>query len=242
MARVLCLFAFVALIPTHGRAQTQPIRESDSSPADQSWHWAFGFSMYTYEVGPSDLVFTDPMVHRLPAIGWRISYIFDLGRWLDLMIDGEFLLSNVAREVEGWDFPKATLTGYQAFIGPVVNLGRFAAYGAFGANQVGIDSAEISSGVDPFNITYYGNSGLSQLWAKHMNERISASGSGGGNVPPHIPGFKDRAVGMVVGISYRLFSFGEHEGMQGMRFAAEWAPLLRDPVRHNMRLTVSFSG
>jgi hypothetical protein len=152
-------------------------------------------------------------------------------------LDAEFLLANVARYVEGWEFPKGTTTGFQLFTGPVANIGRLAIYAAGGVNYLSVGGATLGSESGPLDIIYVGNGGLSQLWAKHMNE---IGGGQPNSVRPSIPDYSRLSPGALGGAS--LCVWGSRANRNCMRISADYLLQWRGATHSNFRATISIAG
>jgi hypothetical protein len=209
-------------------------RSVNAQQRNYDLRFAFSMSFHSFHVDQTDLVYTDTQAHWIPAISWRLTKVAEMRGPFELLLEGEFLLSNVARTVEGWEFPKATLTGFQGFAGPLANLGRLAIYGAVGANLTRVGEATIDRSGSSLNIVYVGNGGLSTLWAKHMNH------IGGGNpssVRPTIPRWSETSFGVLGGFSWWLFG----DESASIRLAVDYVALKRSSLHHNVRVGLQLS-
>lgn len=195
---------------------------------------AFGFSYVTYAIDEEDAVFTDAREHRTSNFGFRFSRVFvKPRRALCWMLDGELFLGVINRELLDVPLPE-TMFGLHAFVGPQVRSGRWTSYVAMGVNRTTVPETELVSASRGAAIQYIGRGGLSRLWAAQLNNLTSSNQP---TVSARIEGYNKVAPAGMLGAAYDL-----GRGPMGLRLSADYLPWFGGTVRHNVRMSLSFTG
>jgi hypothetical protein len=200
--------------------------EAQTTPAP-SRHNYVGLAKYHYRFLPDDGVFYWDDITGADAASLRYVRT-PRDRRVSGMFETEFTVSAVGRTAFVQERNEAfsassTIYGFQASIGPSLNLGPVALFALGGFNAVRVSETVDENKHGPAIIQWVGVSGISQTWAALYN----SMGSTGPGEPFTFPAYKRFSPAGSVGVSLDI---------RRVRVSIEQARVFAKPSRNDWRI------